>query len=75
MPRTRPVIAMPLPAKFGSRPVFPIAIPPKIIAKIDDRKNGGINAIIPKTNEVTANPLVRGMGSVWTVTVTGGAGI
>ena len=75
MPRTKPAIAMPLPAKFESRPVLLIATPPKIIAKIEDKKNGGIKPIIPKTNEVTANPLVRGMGSVWTDTITGGAGV
>jgi hypothetical protein len=74
MPRTKPVMAMPLPAKFESRPVLLITTPPKIIAKIEDRNNGGINPIIPKTNEVTANPLVRGMCPFWAVIVTGCAG-
>ena len=61
-------MAIPLPERFGFFPVWLIATPPKMIAKIQIPR-------IPKTNDATASPLVRRSDTPWTTTVTGGASV
>jgi hypothetical protein len=56
MPSTNPAIARPRPPRLGSRLVWPIAIAPKITARIEVMPVK--KPMIPRTKEATARPLV-----------------